>query len=159
MQNYQGLQRNYFERVGYSAERFSFDKSIAPSKRTISQKFEVQYKKAINILIDMNIFIDDIKDGHKYSDILINDYLRNIEPQSKNGAAFALVFCCFDFHSKKFIITKQEGTRSWKYLIELIEHPSAEFKRFIEEYGIKIKDLIRYLIFSQKYVANINKYQ
>lgn len=152
MESYQGLERNYFDRIGYAAERFSFDKTVPPAKRTISQKFEIQYKKALNTLIDLKIFADDTKDGLKLSDILINDYLKRIDPQTKNGAAFVLVFCCFNFYTNKFIINKQKNQFSWVELIELIEKPSNDFKKFIDEYGIKVKDLIRYLIFSQNLV-------
>lgn len=147
--SYQGLERNYFERVSYSAERFSFDKSTIPSKRTISQKFEIQYKKALNTLIDIQMFNDADYQGLRLSDVLINDYLKTIDPQSKNGAAFVLVFCCFNFYTKKFVIKKQkEEHLSWEDIVDFIDKPpSANFKKFIDEYSIKTKDLIRYLIF------------
>lgn len=149
--SYQGLERNYFERVSYSAQRFSFDNLIPPSKRTVAQKFEMQSKKALNELIDLKLFGDFELNHQKLSDIFLNDYLKKIDPKSKNGAAFALVFCCFNFYTQKFTMKKHKDFLSWEDLVEFINKnpPSSGFKKFIDDYGIKAPDLIRYLIYAR----------
>jgi hypothetical protein len=118
------------------------DEFTPPSKRTIQQKFQIQAMRAANTLVELkmmegeaaNLFLE--KFGIPVSS----------QPGTMNGAAFALVFCCFDFRKNEFSLKK------WQKLVQKISNPSTGFDVFVKEYGITVSDLIRYYIFAENYM-------
>ena len=149
-----GLERKWFDRVGFTSlpgGRFDFDEFIHPSKRTVSQKFEIQFKLAINKLVDLNLVYSAEADN------ILREFLRPLcaDSGSMNGAAFALVFTCFDPTTRKLIL--QSKTKfNWQNILEYIKDPKKikkvdnyGFDSFLKEYGITAADLVRYLVYLQ----------
>lgn len=140
-----------WERTHYVLEeRFNFDKYDVPSKRTQYQKFEISCKQAINQLVDFNLISNDAAND------FINEFIPKINESNRmmNGAALALIFCCYDFNSKKFLMDHRSHV-SWNYIKQIIENPKKvkrtqyRFEDFIKDNRITIPDLIRYLIKSK----------
>jgi hypothetical protein len=126
------------------------DDFTPPSKRTIQQKFQIQAMRAANKLVDLKMMMPEA------ANLFLEKFAIPVSsnPGTMNGAAFALVFCCFDFMNNEFIMKDDADTLSWKTIQENISHPSHGFEEFVKEYGITINDLIRYFIFSENYLES-----
>jgi hypothetical protein len=145
------LGKTDYDRVHMETEtRYSFgiDEFTPPSKRTIQQKFRIQSMKAVNKLVELNIMMGQA--GNLFLEKFAQPISGN--PGTMNGAAFALVFCCFDFKSNRFVMKKSEEVYTWKELTELINNPKGGLDEFIKEYGITVNDLIRYLVFATDFM-------
>lgn len=126
------------------------DDFVPPAKRTIQQKFQIQAQRAANRLEELKMMTG------QSANLFLEEFIIPVSNQAgtMNGAAFALVFCCYDFLERKFVMDKSKNVISWKKLLENISQPKAGFDEFIKEYGITVNDLIRYFIYTENYFKN-----
>ena len=164
LQTKQGLARNYFDSVNRFSARHDIDRLIHPSRMSTSEKFITTTKKALNRLVDkIGIMTDEAA-----NDYLEGPFLKiKNEPGTMNGAALALVFTCYEFGTREFVM-RSENDFSWENLLSILQHPKnlkpfltgnseeynsqekiQEMEKFIEEFGITGPDLVRYLIFAK----------
>lgn len=124
------------------------DFDTIPSKRTVSEKFKVQAYKAGFKLSEIGLFSDDDRESFITGPLLTLSQ----NPGSFNGAAFALVYTCFDIYTKRF------NPENWNNLVRLIQKAdyrktqlklhATDFESFLIEFGINVDDLIRYYIYA-----------
>jgi len=145
------LSKTDFDRIFWMSNIVDFD--VIPSKRTVSEKFKVQSSKAVLKLSELGFYTDDERERFFGGPMTII----GSNPKSMNGAAFALVFTCYDFFQKKM------NPSSWHHLLRCIQNSEyrkknvknyKEFESFLIDYGITVDDLIRYFIYAENLHLN-----
>jgi len=145
-----GLERRWFERVGYYFERDQFDFTIPPSKRTLAQKFELSCLVALSDLKKMG-FYNTTKENAFLTSSLFQS-LKDQPDNTMNGAIFALLGVSYQPATNRWTDGPSSSSsspanplRKW---IEMVrDPPSHDFGQFCKRYGITVPDTLRYIVY------------
>ena len=140
-----GLERGWFDRVGYYSER-DYIEYVQPAKRTIAQKFEMSTLLALTELKRLKWYTREQE--NTYLSSFLYQHLKSLDRNTMNAAVFVFLGNCID-ESYTLLLTSRRQN-SIEDVMTLIRKPSSkEYHEFFKKYGITLSDILRYIFYIQ----------
>jgi len=140
-----GLERGWFDRVGYYSER-DYIEYVQPAKRTIAQKFEMSTLLALTELKRLQWYSQEQE--NTYLGSYLYQHLKSLDRNTMNAAVFVLLGKCID-DTHTLLLTSKRQSSIEDVLQSIRKPPSKEYQEFYKKYGISVPDILRYLFYIQ----------